>query len=446
MLIEFQVGNFRSFKEPVTLSMVTAPIKAKDKEIDENNVILVDDNLSLLTSAVIYGANASGKSNLVAATAFMRYFVLNSSSESQAEESISIDPFRLSTETDNMPSLFQVVFLLGGTKYRYGFEVSRNQVVSEWLFYVPSTKEARLFMRDEQGIQCARTFKEGRGLAEKTRPNALFLSVVAQFNGLVSGKVLKWFRELGVISGLSDRAYQNFTLRQFEEEAYRQEIVRWVKSFDLGIDDIQSERRIPMPPPAISLKVEAELNQSLPEREAAELVRKEIERGIMLSQRPDQASIKTIHTKYDETGNPVSHETFDLGRQESHGTKKLFYLMGPLIDTLSNGRVLFIDEFEARLHPLITCTLIKLFNSTETNPNHAQLVFTTHDTNLLSNKIFRRDQVWFTEKDSLGATHLYSLAEIKVRNDASFERDYIQGKYGAIPFIGDLQRTGLCEE
>jgi AAA15 family ATPase/GTPase len=446
MLIELQVGNFRSFKEPVTLSMVAAPIKAKDKEIDENNVILVDNNLSLLTSAVIYGANASGKSNVVAAINFMRHFVLSSSRESQAEETISVDPFRLSTETDGMPSLFQVVFLLEGTKYRYGFEVSRDQVVSEWLFYVPSTKEARLFTRDEEGIHCARTFKEGRGLEEKTRSNALFLSVVAQFNGLMSGRILAWFRKLRVISGLNDVGYLGFTLEQFVEGTYRQEIIRMVKNLDLGIADIQSERATTSV--KISLKVEAEPDQSLSGSTAESLgsIQKELERKLNSGQKLNVTSIKTVHTKYDEAGNPISHETFDLGYHESDGTQKLFFLMGPLIDTLSKGRVLFIDEFEARLHPLITCALIKLFNSPETNPNHAQLIFTTHDTNLLSSKTFRRDQVWFTEKDSLGATHLYSLAEIKVRNDASFERDYIQGKYGAIPFIGDLQRTGLCEE
>jgi AAA15 family ATPase/GTPase len=145
-----------------------------------------------------------------------------------------------------------------------------------------------------------------------------------------------------------------------------------------------------------------------------------------------------VHRSFDEQGNPTSLVSFDIDENESEGTRKLIYLAGPLIDTLKHGKVLFIDEFDARLHPLITHQIISLFNSNNTNPNNAQLIFATHDTNLLSNRLFRRDQIWFAEKDKLGATHFYSLVEYKVRNDASFEKDYIRGKYGAIPFIGDL--------
>jgi AAA15 family ATPase/GTPase len=143
--------------------------------------------------------------------------------------------------------------------------------------------------------------------------------------------------------------------------------------------------------------------------------------------------------------------SFDMDQNESHGTQKAFYLAGPIIDVLTNGKVLIVDEMEARLHPLITRELIRLFNSIELNPKRAQLIFTTHDTNLLSNKIFRRDQIWFVEKDSFSASHLYSLAELKihdskVRNDASFEDDYLQGRYGAIPFLGGIKTIVLKRE
>jgi AAA15 family ATPase/GTPase len=150
------------------------------------------------------------------------------------------------------------------------------------------------------------------------------------------------------------------------------------------------------------------------------------------------ASVQTMHRKFDEKGNSVSTELFDLDEQESEGTQKVFALAGPLVDTLKDGKVLIIDEFDARIHPLISRAIVELFNSNETNPNNAQLIFMTHDTNLLSNKLFRRDQIWFTEKNRYGATDLYSLAEYKVRNDASFESDYIKGRYGAIPYIGNL--------
>ena len=148
----------------------------------------------------------------------------------------------------------------------------------------------------------------------------------------------------------------------------------------------------------------------------------------------------TLHKRFDGDKSDDSLVAFDINAHESEGTKKLFALAGPLLNVLRNGKVLIIDELDARLHPLITESIIRLFNSNETNPNNAQLVFTTHDTNLLTNKLFRRDQIWFTEKNKYGATDLYSLAEFKVRNDASYERDYIAGKYGAIPFIGGLHR------
>jgi uncharacterized protein len=161
---------------------------------------------------------------------------------------------------------------------------------------------------------------------------------------------------------------------------------------------------------------------------------------ITTSQYTGKSSVQTSHKKYDHKGRPVAIELFDLDENESEGTKKLFSLAGELVRVIKCGETIAIDELDARLHPLITCAIIRLFNSNESNPNNAQLIFTTHDTNLLSNAIFRRDQIWFAEKNKQGATSLYSLAEFKVRNDASFEKDYIQGRYGAIPFIGDFSK------
>jgi len=153
MLIEFTVGNFRSFKEPVTLSMVAAKIKARDQKVNENNTIVINSKLTLLTSAAVYGANASGKSNLIRALEFMRQFVLTSANEPQPGAPTGVEPFQLSTETDTKPSFFEVVFLLNDTQYRYGFEVNQKQIISEWLFFVPSTKEATLFVREEKEIK-----------------------------------------------------------------------------------------------------------------------------------------------------------------------------------------------------------------------------------------------------------------------------------------------------
>ena len=394
--------------------MVASSITGEDKDLDENNVFEINHRLKLLKSAAIYGANASGKSNLVAALRFMKWFVLNSSKETQVSEAIDIEAFRLSTETEKEPSFFEIVFLLEGKTFRYGFEVNAREVVSEWLFQADDSEEQMLFERDFDNY-ILDNFPEGQGISDKTRSNALFLSVVAQFNGKVSGKILLWFsKTLQLISGLQDTQYRKETLESFENESHRHDIIEFIKKLDLGITDIQITNK---PLPIVSQKTAM---FGFPYSEI-------------------KPAVKTVHRKYDAEGKQSAIELFDIDKYESEGTNKLFALAGLLLDTLRTGKILLIDELDARLHPLITRELICLFNSNETNPHNAQLIFTTHDTNLLSSKTFRKDQIWFTEKDNKGATDLYSLVEYKVGKDASFERDYIIGKYGAIPFIGNFK-------
>lgn len=426
MLIGFSVGNYKSFKETVTLSMVASSITEEDKELNENNVFPINDKLSLLKSAAIYGANASGKSNLIAAINFMKWFVLNSSKETQVSEAIDIEAFRLSTETEKEPSFFEIVFLLKDKTFRYGFEVNAREVVSEWLSQADDTEEKMLFERDFDNY-ILDDFPEGQGISDKTRSNALFLSVVAQFNGKISGKILLWFsKNLQLISGLEDRQYRKQTLESLENAGHRHDIIEFIKKLDLGILDIDL-MKINIPPPVFSISNNtAQYGGSY---------------GNLYPNSETQTTVHvgTLHPKYDADGKQTSRVLFDIEKHESEGTNKLFALAGILLDTLRTGKILLIDELDARLHPLITRELICLFNSNETNPHNAQLIFTTHDTNLLSSKTFRKDQIWFTEKDNKGATDLYSLVEYKVGKNASFERDYIMGKYGAIPFIGNFK-------
>jgi len=421
MLIEFTVGNYRSIKEPVTLSMVAAKISSRPPQVDQNNTFSIDDDLTLLTSAAIYGANASGKSNLIKALSFMRSFVLYSSKETQAGDKIGTVPFRLSTETEQAASFFEVVFAINGVTYRYGFEVDQRQVRSEWLFYVPATKEARLFVREGQEFKISRRFKGG---ASKTftRPNALFLSVAAQFNSETAVAVINWFQSLTIISGLDDDSYREVTAQNFaEDQQFAQQIIRILKESDVGIQNITI--REPQPHTGGSSSF-------------ADFLRQADEEG--------RLNFDIVHTKWDRTGRPSSAEIFHL-EDESEGTQKLIRIAGPVVDALNRGIVLVIDEIEGRLHTLLTQHLVRLFNTPGANPRHAQLIFATHDTNLLSKKLFRRDQVWFVEKDPQGSSHLYSLAELKVRNDASFESDYLEGRYGAIPLLGELRHIVLEE-
>ncbi len=420
MLIEFSVGNYRSFKDKVTFSMVAANIVAKDKELDEKNVFLVDDDLNLLKSAAIYGANASGKSNLAKAISFMKWFMINSSKETQSTEKIAVERFRLNTETEEKPSFFEIVFILNGKKHRYGFEANQDRIISEWLFYVPKIRETNIFTRNRDRIRYSTRFRAD-GIQQKTRSNALFLSVCAQFNVEIAENILDWLTtKLKVVSGLDDSGYAGYTINCFVENKNIDEIIQLIKKLDLGINDLKVKE--------VQVNVE-NLPEEIPE---------EIKKFIFERVGSKFTSISTVHRKFDGQGNYVSTEVFDLDSHESEGTQKIFAMAGILLDTLKAGKVLVVDEFDARLHPLIGKAIVELFNSNETNLNNAQLIFMTHDTNLLNNKLFRRDQIWFTEKNRYGATDLYSLVEYKVRNDASFENDYIKGRYGAIPFIGNL--------
>lgn len=428
MLIEFRIANYRSFRDEVTFSMVASSRKARHAELNAQNVFPALGGIKLLTSAAIYGANASGKSNLIAGINFMQKFVMNSQQSTDRTGGIDVEPFRLDVQTRSAPSLFEIVFIADGRRYRYGFEVTTERVEAEWLYVVPTSREAKLFERDGDSIELGERFKaEGGDLFKRTRPNALFLSVVAQFDGKIAQKVLGWFRSLGMTTGLSDMGMRVFTEMQLSNQECAQDIVALIKQLDLGIEDIRIEKVAHSP-------------ETLPD-DAPEELRTALEPFLNLLSKEEQSAVRTIHRKVGEVGQPITQEVFDLDVHESEGTKKIFAMAGPVIEILKEGDVLIIDELDARLHPLLTQEIVKLFNDPETNPKHAQLVFATQDTNLLDNRLLRRDQVWFVEKDHQGGSHLYSLIEFKVRNDATYEKDYIQGRYGAIPFLGGIRQV-----
>ena len=425
MLIGFTVANYRSFRDPATLSMVAANLRAKDEQLDWNNKFEVGSQPALLTSAAIYGRNASGKSNAVQALLFMRAFVLDSFRSTEEVGSIDVEPFRLNTVSAEMPSSFEIVFVNGSIRYRYGFKATRQRVMAEWLYSAPKHAESMLFRREEDTIVVGRTFKEGRERADLVRPNALFLTVLAQLNAATAQKVLSWFRRLTITSGVADmgmRAYTQSLLLQGKNVA---PITELVMAMDTGIEGLRVERgkvtKLPKVPPILPDEVRAAI--------------------ATIMQHPDNEhiSVHAMHTVCDEVGNAVAHTEFDLDEQESEGTQKLFALAGPLANALLEGRVLVIDEFDARLHPLLSRRIVELFNDAVTNPQHAQLVIVTHDTGLLDNRLLRRDQIWFVEKDGKGASTLYSLAEFKgVRNDKDYERGYLEGRYGAIPYVSSI--------
>jgi len=414
MLIQFSVGNYLSFKDIVTFSMVAST----GKELEKENVSQLNEKFRLLKSAAIYGANASGKSNLIKAMKFMRRFVKNSAKTMQSGEQIDVENFKLSTETEDKPCLFEIIFIHEEVRYRYGFEIDTKAVFKEWLFYAPKGKETKLFERKNKNIELGTHYKEGRGLIEKTRENALFLSVVAQFNGEISIGILDWFGRFRVHSGLKDRQFTRFAQLKLEDPDFKKKIIDLIKIADLGIEDMSLTEKV-VNSYEFTNKWSNELRTRIDEQE---LTRK---------------TVSTVHKKFDKNNTYVSLEKFDLVENESDGTKKFFALSAPVLVALERGYTLVIDEMASTLHPKLSSFLIKLFNSSKTNKSNAQLIFASHDVSPLNKYIFRRDQIWFIEKNQFGSSDLFSLFEYKVRKDASFDKDYILGKYGAVPFIGN---------
>lgn len=428
MLVQFAVTNFRSIRDQIVLSMIATKRRSRVAGLDAGATFAAFEKVNLLKCATIYGANASGKSNIVSALRFFRNFVLESSKESQVDEPIQVVPFQLSSTTVDAPSSFEITFIKDDYLYQYGVELDQTNVRSEYLKRkrCDATRTSTLFeRRDGKIVINNSSFKEGRGLDEKTRANALFISVCANFDGHISSDVLRWFKKLKVVSGLHDEMLLPYTIKCFEDPTKEKKLSELLSKFDLGFDRLEV---IEKGPDAIPEDVPDELKGLITEL-----------KKLQKANGGKRKQLMSVHHRLQDDGVTSESVYFDFA-QESEGTRKIVAMAGPLLDAIERSLVLVIDEFDARLHPLITKTILELFNSADGNAQNAQLIVVSHDTNLLDGELLRRDQIWFTEKDQQGATHLTSLDEFKVRSDASFEKDYIAGKYGAIPFLGNLRR------
>lgn len=420
MILEFTLENYRSFYGKKTL--VLEADKAL-KECSDTNLFEYNKH-TLLRSLALYGANSSGKSNLVSAMHTMARCVLLSVKLNDNEE-LEYDPFLLLKGNDS-PTMFEIVFLKGDYYYRYGFRYNLERIVDEWLFRktTPRSKEQMLFVRNEEGI-CVdeNNFPEGAGYEEKTNDNRLFLSLCQQLGGEISRQVISWFQsDFNVISGLNNQQYRAYSKLFFhKKESLSAEALDFFQKLRLGFNNILTHEEDPNIPQDLPTELKAIFQRETQGKKNIEL--------------------DSVHNVYSEKGKVIGTINFSFEDRESSGTNKLFDLSGPIFKTLYTGSVLVIDELDAKMHPLISQYIIELFNNPETNPKNAQLIFTTHDTHLLSQKILRRDQIWFTEKDSKEQTDLYSLIDIvlpdgtKPRNDVNYERNYIAGRYGAIPYI-----------
>jgi len=413
MLLNFSVKNFLSIREEINLSMLTSSMKESFK-IPKAAFTPLSKVIDILPVAAIFGANASGKSNLLNAMGVLKEFVLTSLARENVQDKIPVEPFAFSLKTEKEPTEFEITFSIGGKVYRYGFEATKEVILEEWLFekdLKPKSKEKELFFRDSEGISYHNTlFKVGKVIKEQNlaKENVLILTLAYQLNDETAKSIILWFVNFNVLKGLRDEHYQDFSTTQIKDQT-----------------DIASDME--------SLIFFADTN-------IRKLSTKTID-GI--------SEVTTTHTLFDEKDNPCGIKDFLMNVHESEGTKKLFNLSGPILNSLKFRKVLVIDEMDSKLHPNLMEKLVLMFQDKSINTKGAQLIFSTHNTNLLNSnllnsKLLRRDQVWITEKNQFGATQLYSIADYKTdkgkaRNTEALEQNYIEGKYGGVPFLGEFE-------
>lgn len=417
MLIQFSVKNYRSIKDEAELQLITDA----GKELLDSNTFKPDakgaNNFSLMKSAVMYGANAAGKSNVINALSKMQWLVQFSATKLQAGAPLDIEPFKFSADSIGQPTEFNVDFVSDGVRYQYGFSATNQRVLEEWLFAYPNGRAQTWFMREHDAKKgdyhwTKDTYLTGSKAIwkEATRDNALFLSTAIQLNSKQLAPVYQWFTRALRIIGTNDLNYENTARQILSKKQSSNDVLTFLKAGDLGIEDIKV--------------VEDRVGSYVFD------FTNEGQRNSVTTSKHHTLTVKTGHRMEDG-----SLHYLDL-KDESDGTQRMFAFSAPLVKGLQDGAVIFIDELNNSLHPTMVKFLVSLFNSAEENPNNAQLIFTTHETSILSQDVFRRDQIWFCEKNKAQSTSLYSLSDFKVRKGAdNIERNYLSGKYGALPFI-----------
>ena len=411
MLIEFSVENFRSFKEKQTFSLLAS----KDKDLMDENTFQTG-KYNLLKTALVYGANSSGKSNLFMALNFFKNFSIFSGPKSQSGEPIPASQFMLDADTQNKPTTFELMFILpeNGVRYRYGFSFTSEKITDEYLFAVNKIKEIPLFERTEQEITFNKPyFPESKNFNPKiVRENASYLSVCAQNNGEITGKIIQYFRGIWITSGINTPPF--ITMERLDRGEDLSRITKFLQFADIQVQALE-RRKIPV-------------NFDNTDPDFANFFKKKF---------PDaqEDHILYAHNLYKNSEKVGLHYFTD--EDESLGTRKLFDYAGIILPVLDNGGVLFIDEFDSSLHPLVVENIVKLFNNPIINKKNAQLIISCQSVSLMTNKMFRRDQIWLCEKNDFGASDLYSLMDIDepVRKDALYNKNYLAGKYGAVPSI-----------
>lgn len=422
MLLSFSVENMKSIRDRQTLVMEATGAR----HLASSRVADAGGGVRVLKSAAVYGANGSGKSTLLAALHRMASGVVKSM-QTPVDAPLDITPFLLDTVSSVRPSVFDAEFIAGdGVRYRYGFGATPDGVVSEWLTRIESNgRETELFTRE--GAQAPTVndaeFPEGKvvlgeGGNHLLNPKVLMVSLCEKLNGPISKSVAAFFTSILFMDGQSDESVYLETVKLLKDDAYRGALASFAVQADFGIDSLAAE--------------DVSVNPGVFEQFAPatrEILKRHVERM--------RSKIKTGHKVYDEQGRVVNRVEFDLRDDESSGTQRFVSLAGPLLEAVRKQRLIVIDEFDARLHPLLAQALIRWFHSEE-NAGRAQLLIATHDVLLMDPEHFRRDQIWFCKKDQRGATTLYCMDEFDsqtVRNSSKFSRAYLQRVFGAVPDV-----------
>ncbi len=410
MLIRFSFKNFKSFKDENLLDMEATSLKEHEYNIAKT------ENIDLLKVVAIYGANASGKTNVLQAFDYMkkRILVSDDSKKNSPIDEENIYSFMINNE----PISLEVEILAKNDRiYKYGFEVLKNSMISEWLYIKKVNKFYSIFEREKNNVTMKSNNKIS-GLANIDE-RTLFLNIYSKIDkdNEDFNNVYEWFVNANYLD-LGNPRFEEFinnriSLKILGDEKYKKELLRFIKTFDSGIEGIKTT------PDSIE---EVQNNNRV-------------------------VKVELIHRGED---NKLKALPLDL---ESNGTRKMFHLFDFFMDALKNGMVLFIDELDAKLHPLLTRYIINLFHNSETNIGKGQLIYSTHDTVNLNKDTFRRDEIWFTEKNRDGVSEIYALSDYileddedsknktgkKVRNDATYNKDYLTGRYGAIPVLEEFE-------
>ena len=423
MLIEFSVTNYRSLRDRQTLSLT---METGSELMHSNSFETVALRpLKLLKSAAIYGPNAGGKSNLIYALLTMQRIVMESSSKFQPDSELPVTPFLLDQTNSESPSEFEIIFVTNAVRYQYGFAASFDRIHDEWLFAYPKGRAQCWFERTWDKANERYDWVLGNNLSgekqlwqKSTRDNSLFLSTAVQLNSKQLQPVYSWFKNTLHMAGAGGWSPRfSASLCKDTDEKYKEnkktEVLDFLKKADLSIENILVETR------PFDSKTQP---NGFPRP-----------RWIMVKDGSDDKQVLEIKTTHSSAEGEQIEFSF---HEESHGTQKMFSFAGPWIDSLMNGHVLFIDELHDNLHPSLVRYLVQLFHNDKTNPKNAQLVFTTHETSILSQEIFRRDQIWFCEKGDNQESYLYPLTDFSPRKDReNLELAYLSGRYGALPFL-----------